>query len=90
MKYRHQKDGKLFQPENTLREAFPSTFGGMYIAEESGYAEPENGQQYFVTREDEKIPMMQQEDLPESTVPKEEPQPIPTETEKEEPQQFFK
>ena len=36
-----------------LREAFPSTFGGMYIAEESGYAEPENGQQYFVTREDE-------------------------------------
>ncbi|MEE1493684.1 MAG: phage recombination protein Bet [Anaerostipes hadrus] len=73
-----------------LREAFPSTFGGMYIAEESGYAEPENGQQYFVTKEDEKIPIMQQEDLPESTVPKEEPQPIPTETEKEEPQQFFK
>lgn len=47
-----------------LREAFPSAFGGMYVAEESGYAEPENGQNYLTTNDDEMIQIEQHDEVP--------------------------
>ena len=46
-----------------LRESFPSAFGGMYSAEESGFTEIES-EGVVITQDDVPIPIEQHEETP--------------------------
>ena len=46
-----------------LREAFPTTFGGMYSAEETGFVEVEGRENYITTQEGEELIEQQDEML---------------------------